>query len=80
MLEHVQLSSYYQYFYQYSVYNRSMLISNFTHDKQGIKLNTQFTRNDHVDIIQAYNKAYIQISYRNSSYFITDVIFSFLLL
>ena len=35
-----------------------MLIANFTHDKQGIKLYTQFTRYDHVDIIQAYNKAY----------------------
>ena len=34
-----------------------MLISNFTHDKQGIKLNTQFTRNDRVDIIQPCNKA-----------------------
>ena len=55
--QNVQLSSYYQYFYQYSVYNRSMLIANLTHDKQGIKLNTQFTRNDHVDIIQAYSKA-----------------------
>ena len=36
---------------------QSMLIANSTHDKQGIKLITQFNRNNYVDIIQAYNKA-----------------------